>query len=818
MKRILLPCFFILYFATSGIGQIDQKLLDDLKSSPDAFNKSRIDYYINQNQLNPEDYEGYYSRGMMNFENGLYEKAIKDFRHLIFEQPDIVGGEEEIPEPYFYIGLCKAQLNEPDSAMYYFNKTLELNPAHADAYNERGILKLIDGNYSEAIKDFELAVMYNQQLAQAYYNIGYAHYMAGDQSSAKKALKKMKRNYPDFEWTYLLLGNIYMGKAKFVKAKKYFTQALDINPEMIIAYYHRGLADLFRAFSLYNQSYLNLAYYDFRKVTDLDSTIFEAWEIRSLIDGLNGDDDGAITCKYYALYYKLQIPEISAIATPFELEFCDVLGTFASEELTGDEKIAGRKYLITILKEKDEDDAKKHIEFLLTIDGSSTFGKQLLLIHALQKNDDAKIKQLIGERLAEDSTSIHLQSIKAELLCKEGKTGKGIALLHKLIDERPDYLYLQLLLGAKLYEVEKYDEAIEHLTFAIDKSPTYIDALYERARTYIKTENFEAAQKDVRQLIKHEGNNKKIWLLAGYVYDEREEPDSAIRALDVAIGIDPWYVDAYNKKALIYKNMSKTEEAYEVYRKLIWKFQNTSIGYFFRARFSQYQMDDPDYALKDYEKALSYKKDGGFIYSAIGELYLDAYEDYEEAKQNFQQAMFLDTSMISPILGMGRCYYHQEEYEHAAHYFNIALNKDTANTRAMGYLAMCYIELDTPQLALRNYQRICQIDSANASALGNIGWCYYLLNDFEKCIQYSQSTVKSDSTSYFAMANIALSHLRLGETELAQEEYDHYLESSGAEEDYDHSGAIEDLQGLIGEGIMVEEARDILINYFGVEE
>lgn len=818
MKRILLPGFFFFCTALSAIGQVDQKLLDELKSSPDAFNKSRIDYYINQNQLNPEDYEGYYSRGMMNFENGLYEKAIKDFRHLIFEQPDIVGGEEEIPEPYFYIGLCKAQLGEPDSAMYYFNKTLELNPAHADAYNERGILKLLDEHYSEAIKDFELAVFYNQQLAQAYYNIGYAHYMAGDQSSAKKALKKMKRSYPDYEWTYLLLGNIYMGKAKYVKAKKYFTNAIVINPEMIIAYYNRGLADLSRAFALYNQSYLNLAYYDFKRVTNLDSTIVDGWEIRSFIDLLNGNDDDAIACKYYALYYRLQIPEIRAIATPFELELCDAFGSFTNEELTRDEKIAGRKYLLSLLKESDEDDAIKHVELLLKIDKWSTFGKQLLLIHALRKSDDEKIKELVGRRLAHDFSIVHLQALKAEMLCRKGETGQGISLIKKLIDDDPDYLYLRLLLGSKLYDVGKYDEAIEHLSFAIEKFPAYPDAYYERVKDYLKTEQYDEAQKDVRQLFKLDGNNKKVWLLAGFVYDEREEPDSAIRAIDVAIGIDPWFVDAYIKKALIYKEQSRPNQAYNVYQQLIGKFRGTSIGYFLRGQFSLYEMDDPDYALKDFEQALTYQKDAGYIYSAIGDLYLNYFEDYENAKQNFQQAMFLEPSSALSITDMGRCYYQQGEYDHAAHYFKMAIQKDDEHIQAIDFLADCYVQEDSLDLAIQTYQRILEIDPVNASALVNIGWCYYLKGDFMKCIEYSKNALDLNSYAYEAIANIALTHLRLGETELAREEYDRYLSAAVEMDEHDHSGAIEDLQGLIEEGIMVEEARDILFTYFGVEE
>ena len=53
-------------------------------------------------------------------------------------------------------------------------KAIELNPQHADAYNNRGNAKYSLKEYKEAIKDFNQAIELNPQHAKAYNNRGNA--------------------------------------------------------------------------------------------------------------------------------------------------------------------------------------------------------------------------------------------------------------------------------------------------------------------------------------------------------------------------------------------------------------------------------------------------------------------------------------------------------------------------------------------------------------------------------------------------------------------------------------------------------------------
>ncbi len=98
----------MMLLALHASAQIDDKFLDDLREPPNPFTKSRIFDYINNENLNPDDYEGYYQRGILNIENGFYEEAIKYFRHIIIPQQDIVGGQAGFAETYFYIGVCES--------------------------------------------------------------------------------------------------------------------------------------------------------------------------------------------------------------------------------------------------------------------------------------------------------------------------------------------------------------------------------------------------------------------------------------------------------------------------------------------------------------------------------------------------------------------------------------------------------------------------------------------------------------------------------------------------------------------------------------
>ncbi|MGD8382892.1 MAG: tetratricopeptide repeat protein, partial [Syntrophobacterales bacterium] len=96
-----------------------------------------------------------------------------------------------------------------DKAISDYNKAIELNQRHAEAYNARGGAYLAKGQYDKAISDFSMAIELNRRYAEAYSNRG---------------------------------GAYALGKGQYDLAIADCTKAIELNPKDAGAYNNRGFA------------------------------------------------------------------------------------------------------------------------------------------------------------------------------------------------------------------------------------------------------------------------------------------------------------------------------------------------------------------------------------------------------------------------------------------------------------------------------------------------------------------------------------------------------------------------------------------------
>ncbi|WP_375513421.1 tetratricopeptide repeat protein [uncultured Nostoc sp.] len=71
-----------------------------------------------------------------------------------------------------------------------YNAALKINPNHAKAYYNRGIVRSNLGDNQGAIADYNAVLKINPNYANAYYNRGNAHFNLGDKQGAIVELQK----------------------------------------------------------------------------------------------------------------------------------------------------------------------------------------------------------------------------------------------------------------------------------------------------------------------------------------------------------------------------------------------------------------------------------------------------------------------------------------------------------------------------------------------------------------------------------------------------------------------------------------------------
>ena len=119
--------------------------------------------------------------------------------------------------------------------------TPEPTLSEAAQHNERGIALTEEGNYEQAISEFDKAIELDPDYAEAYSNRGIAYGSQGDFDSAMTDFNKAIELDPESAEAYSNRGIAYGGQGDFDSAMTDFNKAIELDPEYAKAYYFRGI-------------------------------------------------------------------------------------------------------------------------------------------------------------------------------------------------------------------------------------------------------------------------------------------------------------------------------------------------------------------------------------------------------------------------------------------------------------------------------------------------------------------------------------------------------------------------------------------------
>lgn len=140
------------------------------------------------------DYKYYIDEGIVDIQNGKYQKAIENIDKSIE-----LNNNWEIS--YFYRGVANQALENYDEAMLDYTKALQINPKMVDAYYNKAYITLsrkdIDTpNISNAIKDLEKALELDPKFIDALFAMAAAYKKLEDYHKALEYLEKLLQIEP----------------------------------------------------------------------------------------------------------------------------------------------------------------------------------------------------------------------------------------------------------------------------------------------------------------------------------------------------------------------------------------------------------------------------------------------------------------------------------------------------------------------------------------------------------------------------------------------------------------------------------------------
>ena len=167
---------------------------------------------------------------------GKLDEAVQKYKKLEDENAKLIAELEELKNKF-----NKSQ-NDVERREIIEQVKINDNQFLANQALEDGNRNYYQNKFDAAILDYERALSFDSNYADAYYNIGEANYMLQRYTASVTAYQNATRLNPRFDDAFYNLGICYSALKKYQSAIDSYQRAIEINPNYSKAYNNMGAA------------------------------------------------------------------------------------------------------------------------------------------------------------------------------------------------------------------------------------------------------------------------------------------------------------------------------------------------------------------------------------------------------------------------------------------------------------------------------------------------------------------------------------------------------------------------------------------------
>ncbi|WP_146138202.1 tetratricopeptide repeat protein [Chamaesiphon polymorphus] len=224
-------------------------------------------------ELKPQDAVFHHARGRIHQQLGNFSAALSDYELVIQSQPSRASVYNDRAEIYRLQGDFLRAIADCERA-------INLNPLLVDAYFRRGITYTESGNLDLALVDYELIIAIDPSYIKAYIQRSWIYFRQGNYRQAIQDCESIETINKSCFTAHYLRGVIYERTGFKQLAIVSFAMAIALDPSSISALYYRGA--IYYEMGRYPESSADidraraLQQYNSEKLVDRDETSFYA--------------------------------------------------------------------------------------------------------------------------------------------------------------------------------------------------------------------------------------------------------------------------------------------------------------------------------------------------------------------------------------------------------------------------------------------------------------------------------------------------------------------------------------------------------------
>ena len=147
----------------------------------------------------------------------------------------LMGQGRRDAEVMFQAAVAFHEMGETDSALYYYDRAIEIDPSHFKSHVNKGVLYDDEGDYARAIKSFATATTLNPDDILAHSHLAFLLHQNGDHRAAWDHLEAALEIDPTHPQPRFYLAIFFWDAKMFLEAMREWETVMDLEPDGFLA-------------------------------------------------------------------------------------------------------------------------------------------------------------------------------------------------------------------------------------------------------------------------------------------------------------------------------------------------------------------------------------------------------------------------------------------------------------------------------------------------------------------------------------------------------------------------------------------------------
>lgn len=295
-----------------------------------------------------------------------------------------------------------------------------------------------------------------------------------------------------------------------------------------------------------------------------------------------------------------------------------------------------------------------------------------------------------------------------------GAPQQTVQLLSKWIKDSPNNPHAYFLMGIAYSMLDNKIAAIECYDRAILISPSFVEALINRAADLYSIGAYERSASSSQEALKCDPKNPMAWLNLGNAQKSLEQYTDALASYEKALTLNPSYAEAWHNSGDVLAKLGRFEESLKFTLKAI-EIQPTYADALNSLGLTYTELHRYDQAFSAYGEALRINPDNSDAYNNLGSLH-NRCGQAKEALTAYRQALKLNPKNANAHNNLGNLYYELKQYVDAVASYTQAATLNPTLQWLPGTILHARMKACAWELYDRSVSELCTLLDANKAA------------------------------------------------------------------------------------------------------